>query len=478
MVPAPIQLLAEVVDDTFRSAVCLRWNGDIHTGDLSDLHDGEPDPFYTCKNVRQDASDYDHKAVFSFVRLLFLFEGVLGRGTLTDGNMNFWQKIDKPIIGLSPMDGVTDASFRFITAKHGGPDVTFTEFVNVEAAFHAPHTLMRDLMYSEIERPVVAQIYGHTPEMFYKVAHIVCALGFDGLDINMGCPAKKVAAKGSGAALIRTPELARAIIQSVRQGIQDWRDGQTLGELGIEPEVAAKIDFANRLSGREVLGKRCLIPVSVKTRIGYDCIVVEEWMQTLLAENLAAVTLHGRTLKQGYKGDADWNAIGRAVEIASNSATLILGNGDLRDTVAVCRRVRETGVDGVLLGRAAQGNPWIFRAKEQVKQALRSGAGVTIDSPSVGLEERFRVLLEHSRHFERHSMIQSFVGMRKHLAWYCYDSPGAAELRAQMVRVSHIEELVQCLRAYAERLGLRIRPADSALLEHDARITNAASWFS
>ena len=91
-----------------------------------------------------------------------------------------------------------------------------------------------------------------------------------------------------------------------------------------------------------------------------------------------------------------------------------------------------------------------------MKQALRSAAGVTIDSPSVGLEERFRVLLEHSRHFEKHSMIRSFVGMRKHLAWYCYDSPGAAELRAQMVRVSHIEELVQCLRAYAETLGLRI----------------------
>ena len=411
--------------------------------------------------------------------LPFLFEGVLGRGTLTDGSMNFWQKIDKPIIGLSPMDGVTDASFRFITAKHGGPDVTFTEFVNVEAAFHAPHTLMRDLMYSEIERPVVAQIYGHTPELFYKVAHIVCELGFDGLDINMGCPAKKVAAKGSGAALIRTPELARAIIQSVRQGIQDWRDGQTLGELGIEPEFAAKIDFANRLrGGREALGERCLIPVSVKTRIGYDCIVVEEWMQTLLAENLAAITLHGRTLKQGYKGDADWNAIGRAVEIARNSATLILGNGDLKNTGAVCRRVRETAVDGVLLGRAAQGNPWIFRAKEQVKQALRSAAGVTIDYPSVGLEERFRVLIEHSRHFEKHSMIRSFVGMRKHLAWYCYDSPGSAELRAQMVRVSHIEELVQCLRAYAETLGSRLESAEPPLIEYDSQVTNTASWLS
>ena len=382
--------------------------------------------------------------------------------------MNFWQKIDKPIIGLSPMDGVTDASFRFITAKYGGPDVTFTEFVNVETAFFAPQTFIKDLTYDPIERPVVAQIYGHTPEMFYKVAHIVCELGFDGLDINMGCPAKKVAAKGSGAALIRTPELARTIIQSARQGIQDWRDGQTLADIGIDPEFRTRIDLAKRLREREETAvERCWIPLSVKTRIGYDCVVVEEWMQTLLAENLAAITLHGRTLKQGYKGDADWEAIGRAVEIAKNSATLILGNGDLKHMDAVCRRVRETGVDGVLFGRAAQGNPWIFRAKDRVKQALRSAVDVTIQAPSVGLEERFRVLIEHSRHFEEHGMIRSFVGMRKHLAWYCCGSPGAAELRAQMVRVSHIEEVVQCLRAYAETLR-----------EHDSRAISTAFLFS
>ena len=97
----------------------------------------------------------------------------------------------KPIIGLAPMDGVTDASFRYITAKHGAPDVTLTGFVNIQSAFHSPHTLIKDFIYSEIERPVVAQIYGKTPELFYRVAHIVCELGFDGLDINMGCPAKK-----------------------------------------------------------------------------------------------------------------------------------------------------------------------------------------------------------------------------------------------------------------------------------------------
>ena len=391
--------------------------------------------------------------------------------------MNFWQKIDKPIIGLSPMDGVTDASFRFITAKHGSPDITFTEFVNVEAAFFAPHTLLRDLTYSEIERPVIAQIYGHTPELFYKVAHLVCELGFDGLDINMGCPAKKVATKGSGAALIRTPELARMIIQSARQGIQDWRDGQTLADLGIDTVFSKENGPANRLrGGQEMTAERCSIPLSVKTRIGYDDVVVEEWMETLLEENLAAITLHGRTLKQGYKGSADWEAIGRAVEIAKNSATLILGNGDLKDMEGVCRRVHETGVDGVLLGRAAQGNPWIFRAKNQAKQSLRSG--ITIHSPSIALEERFRVLLEHSRHFEKYNLIRNFVGMRKHLAWYCCDSPGVAELRARMVRVNHIEEVIQCLRSYTGSLGRRFDLAEPALAAHSPRITHPAAWFS
>jgi len=286
-----------------------------------------------------------------------------------------------------------------------------------------------------------------------------------------------VATKGSGAALIRTPELARMIIQSARQGIRDWRDGQTLADLGIDTVFSKENGPANRLrGGQEMTAERCSIPLSVKTRIGYDDVVVEEWMETLLEENLAAITLHGRTLKQGYKGSADWEAIGRAVEIAKNSATLILGNGDLKDMEGVCRRVHETGVDGVLLGRAAQGNPWIFRAKNQAKQSLRSG--ITIHSPSIALEERFRVLLEHSRHFEKYNLIRNFVGMRKHLAWYCCDSPGVAELRARMVRVNHIEEVIQCLRAYTGSLGRRFDLAEPALAAHSPRITHPAAWFS
>ena len=363
--------------------------------------------------------------------------------------MNFWHSIAKPIIGLSPMDGVTDASFRWISAKHGGPDITVTEFVNVDAAIHAPHTLIRDFTYSEIERPIIAQIYGHTPELFYQAAHVICELGFDGLDINMGCPAKNVAASGSGAALIRTPELARAIIRAARRGIDDWSAGQTLDDLGLRHKITETVRSSNELRrGCAIPAARRPIPLSVKTRIGYDEIVVEDWIQTLLEENPVAISIHGRTLKQGYKGDADWDAIARAVEVAKSAPTLILGNGDLKDMADVYRRVRECGVDGVLLGRAAEGNPWIFRNKDALKQALRSD-GAALHSPEpISLAERFRVIVEHAQHFESYVQIRNFVGMRKHLIWYCRDFRGAAELRAKMVRVNNSAEVVQCLNDY------------------------------
>lgn len=363
--------------------------------------------------------------------------------------MSFWHDIPKPIVGLSPMDGVTDASFRWIAAKHGGPDITVTEFVNVDAAIHAPQTLIRDFTYSEIERPIIAQIYGHTPDLFYQAAHVVCELGFDGLDINMGCPAKNVAASGSGAALIRTPGLARAIIRASRQGIDDWCAGQSLANLGLRHRLIETVRSSNqRRCGYASPISRRPVPLSVKTRIGYDEVVIEDWILNLLEEKPAAIAIHGRTLKQGYKGDADWDAIARAVQIAEASPTLIIGNGDLKDLADVYHRVRQCGVDGVLLGRAAQGNPWIFKNKGRLKQALHFNEPAPNPTIPVSQEERFRVVVEHSRHFEAHVQIRNFVGMRKHLIWYCRDFRGAAELRSKMVRVNNSAEVVQCLNDY------------------------------
>ena len=360
--------------------------------------------------------------------------------------MNFWRGILQPIIGLAPMDGVTDASFRFVTAKHGGPDVTLTEFVNIQSALYSPHTLLKDFTYSEIERPVVAQIYGKTPELFYKVAHIVCELGFDGLDINMGCPAKKVAAMGCGAALIRTPDLARQIIRAARQGIEDWYSGQTLEAIGLCDDVIDQIKRANlQRSGAQIRPKRRLIPLSVKTRLGYDRVVIEDWLRTLLEDKPATISLHGRTLEQGYKGEANWDAIARAVEIACGSDTLILGNGDVQDLNDALRRVRETGVAGVLIGRGAQGDPWLFRNKNAVKHALRAGSECFLEHPSISLEEKFAVIVEHSAHFERFCGRSRFMAMRKHLTWYCRNFRGAAEMRAKMTRANSADEVRRSL---------------------------------
>jgi len=383
---------------------------------------------------------------------------------------NFWQEIPRPIIGLSPMDGVTDASFRYITARHGRPDVMLTEFVNIQSALFAPEILLKDFTYAELERPIAAQIYGKSPELFYKVAHIVGELGFDGLDINMGCPAKKVAAAGCGAALIRTPELARAIIRATRQGLADWANGQTLEQIGIRPSAIAAFKNANRLrTGSDKPVERRPLPLSIKTRIGYEREAIDDWIPRLLEEQPVAITLHGRTLAQGYKGNADWDAIARTVELARGSATLILGNGDIQDLPDAGRRIRDTQVDGVLIGRAAQGNPWLFARKNDVKQALRGNGNIATQRP-VALAERFAVIREHSRHYENIVQIRCFVGMRKRLIWYCRDFRGAAEMRSQMVRLSSSAEVERCLESYGAAVATRAADFTDASLAYHAEI--------
>ena len=359
--------------------------------------------------------------------------------------MHFWDQIEKPIIGLSPMDGVTDASFRLVAARYGRPDLCMTEFTSVEAICCGADGFTRDFAYGESERPILAQIYGRTPEAFYRVAHVVCELGFDGLDINMGCPAKNVANKGCGAGLILNPELAVTIIRESRRGIADWAAGQRLEELGLAPEVLQRVRRMNR--GRVPPETRRAIPLSVKTRVGYDRVAVDEWIPVLLNERPVALSLHGRTLKPMYKGLADWDAIGRAVELARDLPTLILGNGDLKSMSDAVERIRQTGVDGVLLGRGAMGNPWIFQDKQWAKDTLAGVVHTGLPERDVTREERTRVLLEHSRHFESLWGEKRFPAMRKHLAWYCKGFRGAAQWRAQLVRAGNAEEVARIVGA-------------------------------
>ena len=360
--------------------------------------------------------------------------------------MNFWQSLARPIIGMAPMDGVTDATFRHTVAMHGKPDVSFTEFTHVHDVCRGPEFLLDSLIYHEAERPIIAQLYGKEPDLFYQAAHAVCELGFDGLDINMGCPSRSVASSGSGAGLIRTPDVAHTIMQAARQGIADWASGQTLEEAGLKPGRVAAICRMNEQRQHARPLDRQRIPLSVKTRLGYDVVVVDQWIEHLLMEQPAVISLHGRTLQQMYRGEADWNAIARAAKIVQGSGTLLFGNGDVHSYRDVVRRVRDTGVDGVLVGRAALGAPWFFRQKEEARLVLQQQRQMDGFEPwAPRLDVRFEMLLDHARRFETACGQGQFRRMRKHLGWYCKGFPHAASLRADMFRVSSVADLEQTL---------------------------------
>jgi len=361
-------------------------------------------------------------------------------------NNGFWEALPHPIIGLAPMDGVTDAPFRLMVAQQGRPDVIFTEFTSVMDVCRGPAHMLSSLIYSEEERPVVAQLYGKDPDVFYQAAHIVCELGFDGLDINMGCPSRNVAASGSGAGLIRTPDLAHEIMRAARQGIADWAAGRSLTDAGLKESRAELIRAMNQRRGGPPAVRRA-IPLSVKTRIGYDSVIVERWIEHLLAEQPVAISVHGRTLEQMYRGAADWSAIERAAQLARKTSTLLLGNGDVQSLQEVVQRVRQHGVHGVLVGRGALGEPWLFRHKEAARAAVSDPTRL-VASESPSREERFRVMLDHARQYEALLDRQCFPRMRKHLGWYCKGFPSAAAMRAAMVRASNSDDVARLVSEY------------------------------
>ena len=357
---------------------------------------------------------------------------------------SFWQTLPHPIIALAPMDGVSDAPFRQVHAEIGRPDIVFTEFTNVQGLWRGDVRLLDGFLFDDAERPVVAQIFGSTPPDFYRSAIMVCELGFDGVDINMGCPSKCVTGHGGGAALIREPLLAQEIVRAVQRGVADWANGQTMEGIGLAPERIARIRQMN--AARKTPIERRLLPVSVKTRLGYDSIIIEDWVKVLLEVEPVAISLHGRTLRQMYTGSANWDAIGRAAAIVRQTPTLILGNGDIHSVEDARRRVLETGVHGVLVGRAAMGNPWLFRDLRAMRDDLRaSGLYQTDPAERPTPQERLRTAQRHARLFARLLPDHRWIEMRKHLSWYCRDFFDASTLRRQLVQSNNLDEVEQLI---------------------------------
>lgn len=322
-------------------------------------------------------------------------------------NSGFWGKLPLPIVGMSPMDGVTDAACRFIAKKYGKVDVTITEFVSAEGLWRIKkrgemdHKIWKELEYDESERPVVAQLFGSDPDSFYEAAKILVEMGFDGIDINMGCPSPGLEKREGGAGLMRNKERAREVIEATRRGIAD--------------------------AGAD-------IPVSVKTRIGSKE-PDRSWWEFLGEMKLPVVAMHGRTFKQLYSGDADWDSLKEAGEIIRASGALFLGNGDIKrldmDGQSAMielmngKRLPMEGFDGVLIGRQSLGNPWVLRKQDY-------------ELPS--REERLRVAVEHAKKHEE-IFPDHFVSVRKHLVSYVKGFDDASELRKKVVTAENADEV-------------------------------------
>ncbi|WP_447963773.1 tRNA dihydrouridine synthase [Nitrospira sp. Ecomares 2.1] len=347
------------------------------------------------------------------------------------------------------MDGVTDSAFRHIVAIHGKPDVVFTEFTNVHDICSGKLKALDSLRYSEAERPVIAQIYGKEPALFYQAAHVVCELGFDGLDINMGCPSKNVASSGSGAGLIRTPNLALELIEMARKGVQDWAAGQTLAQIGLKAKALEAIgQLQSELHHSSI---RKTIPLSVKTRIGFDRNMIEEWSSCLIQGRPEVISIHGRTLSQMYRGQSDWEAIALAASRIQPHGILVMGNGDIQSLGESAVRIRGSGVNGVLIGRGSLGNPWVFQGIPKIREMLRIGQACIPPQHAPTLEEKFRIMIQHASLFERVHGPERFVRMRKHLGWYCSGFPYAAAMRAQLVRTHSTTDVVNLVNQYQAR---------------------------
>ena len=315
-----------------------------------------------------------------------------------DSMPNFWTKLPRPFFALAPLADVTDAALRHLVTRLGKPDVLWTEFVSADGLQYTreikkmPDTenpLLRDLSFDAAEHPIVAQIFSGNPETVAYASKLAASLGFDGIDLNMGCPDRAIEKQGAGAALIKNPELATELIAAAK----------TAG-----------------------------LPVSVKTRIGYGKESLDEWLPVLFAAGPAAITLHLRTRKEMSLVPADWESMKKAVALRDRLAprVLLIGNGDVASLEEGRHLAAETGCDGIMIGRGIFGNPWVFAGRKAE------------DTP---IEEKLEALIELAHGFEKLSPPKNFAILKKHIKAFVLGFDGAAQLRAKLMQADTADEL-------------------------------------
>lgn len=314
-----------------------------------------------------------------------------------------WDELPKPFFVLAPMEAVTDVIFRHVVAKAGAPDLWFSEFTNATGWVHAGEKAIRGRLYkTDDEKPIIAQIWGGEPSDMEKLAHYCKELGYDGIDINMGCPAKS-AIKSGGSALIRNPSLAIAAIAAAK----------TAG-----------------------------LPVSVKTRLGYTHVDEwKEWLTILLQQDIAALTIHLRTKKEMSKVSAHWELMPEVKALRDTIApqTLLIGNGDVRNIQHGHKLIRETGIDGIMIGRGIFHNPYAFSTNTDIYNDVESTTDLANPYESVATnvatKTRLDLLRYHLDLFDEYQPVTTrpYETLKRFFKVYVRDFNEASSLRSALM---------------------------------------------
>ncbi len=311
---------------------------------------------------------------------------------------NFWLKLKKPFMVLAPMDDVTDNAFRKLINETARPDVFFTEFTSADGLTSAgKKRVIQKLKYEEGQRPIVAQIWGNNPINMEKSAKIVAQLGFDGIDINMGCPIRAVVRKHAGAGMIGDYKLTKDVIEATRSGAGD-------------------------------------IPLSIKTRLGITTNIATEWCEFLLEQKIDALTVHARTAKQMSTGGANWDEIGRVVTLKNRVSpkTVIIGNGDIKSYSNAWEMYQKHHVDGIMIGRGIFSDPWVFSKNQQEHTR----------------EEYLTLLKKHLAYFIQENpdpeiLKRRYPAMKKYFKIYITGFRGANDLRQRLLETNSPEEVMK-----------------------------------
>jgi nifR3 family TIM-barrel protein len=346
---------------------------------------------------------------------------------------NFWEKLDNPFFCLAPMSDVTDIAFRHILAKYSknrenkNKVVFWTEFVAADGLANkfARKKLAHILKFKESERLIVAQVFGANPENMKKACQYIASLDFDGIDVNMGCPDKSVISQGAGSALIKTPELAQKIIQAAHEGIKS-------------------------------AGKN--IPVSVKTRVGFNKEEIDTWIPEILKEDISALIIHLRTKKEMSFVPAHWELMPKIIALRNKISpkTLIIGNGDVLDLEDAKKKALKYGCDGIMIGRGVFGNPFVFNSASSNFSSLRPSRSTEWDPRAQKIErsfieEKLEILIEHAQIFDKELLQpkhKSFAVMKKHFKAYVNGFEGAKELRAKLMETKNSKEVEKIIKKF------------------------------